>query len=426
MNYSKKYIDRLDETIYYGVHKTGLRVYVVPKKGFSKTYAIYGTKFGSVNNHFVPLGKEEDIVIPDGVAHFLEHKMFEQPDGSNAFDIFSKYGANANAFTSFTNTSYLFSCTEHFDECFRHLLNYVQQPYYTDENIEKEQGIIGQEIRMYDDDGEWLVMFNMLRALYQKNPVRIDIAGTVESIAKINKDILYDCYNTYYNPANMVVCVAGDVNADDVFKAVDETVKYRDNGEVKNITCEEPDEICQKYIEASASVSRPIFNIGFKDIYLKSGDELLKREAGLKLMLRIMFGRSSDFYKVHYGSGLINDTFDTDVMTELEFSCVSCGGESDDPEKVQREVLKTVEKYKKEGFEQNEFERIKKAFFGSFVRTFNNVESIGGLLCRNYLSNVDISKFPSVYSTITSEYLSSLLNEVMNKDSCVLSVVKPI
>lgn len=426
MNYSKKYINQLDETVYYGVHKTGLRVFVVPKKGFSKTYAIYGTKFGSVNNHFVPLGKDKDIIIPDGVAHFLEHKMFEQPDGSNAFDIFSKYGANANAFTSFTNTCYLFSCTEHFDECFRHLLNYVQQPYYTDENIEKEQGIIAQEIRMYDDDGEWLVMFNMLRALYVNNPVRIDIAGTVESISKINKDILYDCYNTYYNPANMVVCVAGDVSVQDVFDAVDETVKYRENGQVKNITCDEPNEICQKYIEASASVSRPIFNIGFKDIYLKTGAELLKREAGLKLMLRIMFGKSSDFYKKNYDSGLINDTFDTDVMCELEFSCVSCGGESDSPEKVREEVLNTIEKYRAHGFDKNEFERIKKAFFGLFIRTFNNVESIGSIVCRNYLSNVDITDFPTIYSGITAEYLSSLLNEVMNEDVCVLSVVKPI
>ena len=209
MDYTKKYIESLDETLYTMVHPTGLKIYVMPKKGFSKTYAIYGTQFGSVNNTFVPLGETKPVKVPDGVAHFLEHKMFEQSDGTNAFDLFSRYGANANAFTSFTNTCYLFSCTEHFDQCFAHLLDYVQKPYFTDENIQKEQGIIGQEIKMYDDDGEWKVMFNMLKAIYCNNPVRIDIAGTVESISEIDKKVLYDCYNTYYNPANMAVAVAG-------------------------------------------------------------------------------------------------------------------------------------------------------------------------------------------------------------------------
>ncbi len=426
MKLSEKYISALDETIYSATHSTGLRVYIIPKKGFSKTYAIYSTKFGSVNNCFIPLGKDKEITVPDGVAHFLEHKMFEQPDGSNAFDLFSKYGANANAFTSFTNTSYLFSCTSHFRECFTHLLDYVQKPHFTDENIEKEQGIIAQEIRMYDDEGEWVVMFNMLRAMYKNNPVRIDIAGTVESISKIDKEVLYNCYNTYYNPANMAVCVVGDVDPMQVCDIVDKTVAPREHGKVTSIYPAEPKQICQRYIEAKSAVARPIFTIGYKDNYLKTGRELLKRDAQLSLIIKIITGSSSKFYNDNYKTGLINDTFSRDIMTEAEFSCVSVAGESDNPELVRDKLAMAIGHYRKNGFAEEEFTRIKNAYFGSFIRKFNNVETIGNMLCKGYLSDIDFADFPEVYSSITMESLQQVLSEVFTEDNCVLSVVKPL
>lgn len=426
MEFAKRYIDSLHESLYFGTHRTGLRVYVMPKKGFSKTYAIYGTKFGSINNCFVPLGEKKEITVPDGVAHFLEHKMFEMPDGSNAFDLFSKYGANANAFTSFTNTSYLFSCTSHFKECFVHLLDYVQKPYFTKENIEKEQGIIAQEIRMYDDEGEWAVTFNMLRAMYHVNPVRIDIAGTVESIAKIDKEVLYSCYNTYYNPANMVVCVVGNVEPETVFNIVEKTVEQRDNGKVTSVYPNEPNEIKKKYIETKSSVSRPIFSIGFKDNYPKKGKELLKREAQLNLIAKIITGRSSKFYNESYDTGLINDTFAKDIMCEEAFSCVSFGGESDNPKLVLSKLMEAIENYRSTGFTDDEFSRIKKAYFGSFIRQFNSVEGIGNLLCKGFLTDIDPTDFPEVFDSITPESLQQVLNEVFIDDNCVLSVVNPI
>ncbi len=426
MDYTKKYIESLDETLYTMVHPTGLKIYVMPKKGFSKTYAIYGTQFGSVNNTFVPLGETKPVKVPDGVAHFLEHKMFEQSDGTNAFDLFSRYGANANAFTSFTNTCYLFSCTEHFDQCFAHLLDYVQKPYFTDENIQKEQGIIGQEIKMYDDDGEWKVMFNMLKAIYCNNPVRIDIAGTVESISEIDKKVLYDCYNTYYNPANMAVAVAGDVDAEKVFEIVDKTVIQRESGKVESVYPDEPFNVSTPCIEDYASVSRPLCCIGFKDNFLKTGRELLKREAQLKILVKILAGRSSKFFEENYESGLINDTFETDVMTELSFSCISFGGECDDPKLLKEKLLKRAEELKVSGFDKEEFERVKKAFFGSFIRAFNSVESIGGLLCRNFLSGIDPTEFPEVYSEITPEGLKKVLEEVITEETCAISIVWPL
>lgn len=426
MNYTKIENAYLKETMYIGEHETGLGVFVIPKKGCVKKYATFATKFGSVNNRFVPLGENEAIAIPDGVAHFLEHKMFEQPDGSDAFGEFSRYGANANAFTSFNLTCYLFSCTENFNESFKHLLSYVQTPYFTKENVAKEQGIIGQEIRMYDDDGQWLGMFNMLKALYQVNPVRIDIAGTVESIAKIDEDVLYKCYNTYYNPSNMVVCVVGDVDPEEIFALVDKMIKKdRPSGRVQSIFEEEPKEICQKYIEAKASVSIPLFNIGFKDNYLKTGDELLKREIAVEVISRMLFGRSSELYAKLYEEGLINEEFGTDNSTEQEFSCAVICGESEKPLEVKERIMAKIEETHKTGFDAKEFERIKKAFYGSYLRGFNNVETIGNLVTRYILGGVNIFSFGEAFEKVDLEFVNKVFSEIFTEENMAMSVVWP-
>jgi len=426
MNYTKIENSYLKETMYIGEHETGLGVFVIPKKGCVKKYATFATKFGSVNNCFVPLGEKEKITIPDGVAHFLEHKMFEQPDGSDAFAEFSLYGANANAFTSFNLTCYLFSCTDNFTESFEHLLSYVQTPYFTKENVAKEQGIIGQEIRMYDDDGQWVVMFNLLKALYHVNPVRIDIAGTVESISQINEDILYKCYNTYYNPSNMVVCVVGDVNPDEVFASVDKMIKKdRPSGKVLSVFEEEPKTICQKYIEAKSSVSIPLFNIGFKDNYLKEGDEVLKREIAVEIISRILFGRSSTLYTKLYEEGLINENFGTDNSTEQEFACAVICGESEKPQEVKERIMEEISKKHINGFDIEEFERVKKAFFGSYLRGFNNVETIGNLVTRYILGGVNIFSFEEVFSKVDLEYVTEVFKEIYTEENMAMSVVFP-
>jgi predicted Zn-dependent peptidase len=427
MNYTKIENSKLNETMYVGEHETGLGVFVIPKKGCVKKYATFATKFGSVNNCFVPLGEDGEYTIPDGVAHFLEHKLFEQSDGTNAFDRFALLGANANAFTSFNHTSYLFSCTDNFYESLEHLISYVSEPYFTDENVAKEQGIIGQEIRMYDDDGSWKVMFNLLKALYHENPVRIDIAGTVESIAKIDKDILYKCYNTYYNPSNMVICVVGDVNADKVFDIVEKTVKKdRPSGLVKSIFKEEPKSVCKNLIEDKASVSMPLFNIGFKDNYLKEGDELLKREIAVEIITKIMFGRCSSLYTGMYEEGLINESFCTDNSIEREFSCAVICGESEKPDKVKEGVLEELNKKHKDGFDKEEFEIIKKAFFGTYLRGFNNVETIGNMVTRYILAGINIFNFADVFDTVDVEYITEVFNEIFTEENMAMSIVYPV
>jgi len=426
MNYTKIENKYLKETMYIGEHETGLGVFVIPKKGCVKKYATFATKFGSVNNCFVPLGEDKAITIPDGVAHFLEHKMFEQPDGSDAFGKFSMYGANANAFTSFNLTCYLFSCTDNFTESFKHLLDFVQTPHFTKENVAKEQGIIGQEIRMYDDDGQWLCMFNMLKALYHINPVRIDIAGTVESISEITPEILYNCYNTFYNPSNMVVCVVGDVDPEEVFDTVDEVItKDRPSGVVESVFEKEPENICNKYVEAKASVSIPLFNIGFKDNYLKKDDELLEREIAVEIISRILFGRSSKLYTQMYEEGIINESFGTDNSTEREFACAVVCGESETPEVVKERIMTAINKLHCEGFDKKEFERVKKAFFGSYLRGFNNVETIGNLVTRYILAGINIFNFEKAFDKIDIEYLTKVFKEIYTEENMAMSVVFP-
>ncbi len=427
MEYIKEYNEKLNETIYKGTHSTGLRVFVIPKQGFTKKYAIIGTKFGSINNRFVPLGKNEAIDIPDGVAHFLEHKMFEQSDGSNAFDKFSVYGANANAYTSFTNTCYLFSCTDYFYENFEHLLSYVQDPYYTDENVSKEQGIIGQEIRMYDDDGQWQVMINQLKALYKNHPVNRDIAGDIESISKIDKELLYDCYNTYYNPKNMVLTVCGDVDVQRVFDTVEKLINTDvKTGDVKSIFPDEPDCINEKLIETKSSVSRPLFSIGFKDNIRAVGEELFKREMAINIITKLLVGRSSPLYSKMYEEGLINEEFGTDIMCEEEFSCISVCGESNEPLKVRDMIMAEIDNVRKAGFDKARLERIKKSYTGSFLRNFNDTEDIAGLVERNALCGIDAFTFFDVFDSIDYDYVNKVFDEIFKDEYMAMSIVNPI
>ena len=412
------------EAMYVGEHKSGMGVFVVPKKGFVKKYAIFGTRYGSIDSKFIPIGESEPVTVPDGIAHFLEHKMFEQPDGTNAFDKFAKYGANANAFTSFNCTCYLFSCTDNFNENFEHLLSYVQEPYFTKENVEKEQGIIGQEIRMYDDDPDWQVQFNLLKALYANNPVKIDIAGTVESIAEIDKDVLYKCYNTFYDPSNMAVCVVGDVEPEEIAEIVEKAIVKEGAGSAAvSIYPDEPKGAYQKEIRSRLEVAIPLFNLGYKDDGAFEGDELMKNEIAMKILLKLICGRSSDLYNEMYEEGLINSNFATDIMCEPQFSCVVFGGESENPDEVCRRISDTVAKMKEEGINEKDFARIKKAVSGAFARGFNDVESIGTMVLRNVLNGINIFNFHNVFETVDIKYVTKRLHEVFTEENKAISIV---
>ena len=424
MQLSKVENPSIGEVMYIGEHKSGLGVFVIPKPGFVKKYAIFGTRYGSIDSQFVPKGETEPVTVPDGIAHFLEHKMFEQPDGTNAFDKFAKYGANANAFTSFNCTCYLFSCTDNFDESFAHLLSYVQEPYFTEENVAKEQGIIGQEIRMYDDDPDWQVQFNLLKALYAKHPVKIDIAGTVESIAEIDKDVLYKCYNTFYDPSNMAVCVVGDVDPDSVAQIIEDTIVKEGTGKAAvSVYPDEPKGAYNKEIRSKLDVAIPLFNLGYKDNDTFEGDELLKNEIAMKILVKLIAGRSSELYNSMYEEGLINANFATDIMCEPQFSCVVFGGESEKPDEVCKRIAETVESLKKNGINKEDFNRVRRAVMGGFARGFNDVESIGTMVLRNILNGINIFNFHDVFETVDMKYVTDRLNSVFTEENMAVSIV---
>lgn len=262
MEFTKIENKRINEEYYRMEHSSGLTLLVYPKKGFNSAYASIGTKFGSIYSKFIYNGRE--ITVPDGTAHYLEHKLFESEDG-DAFSKYAKTGASANAFTSFDKTCYLFSCTDKFKESLEILIDLVQSPYFTKETVAKEQGIISQEIKMYDDSPDWRVMMNLFQGLYHNHPINIDIAGSVESIAEITPEILYECYNSYYNLHNMVMTVVGGVDPAEVLKIVDEKIKPSEKVDTKVIFPEEPYKVAKNYTEQVLPVTVPMFELGFKE-----------------------------------------------------------------------------------------------------------------------------------------------------------------
>lgn len=429
MNLTKTYSNVVDETIYSGIHKSGLRVYIMPKEGYSKSYALFGTHYGSIDSAFIIPGDNQPTVVPDGIAHFLEHKMFEQPDGSNVFESYAKHGASANAFTSFNMTAYLFESTQDVIENLEILLDFVQQPYFTDENVAKEQGIIGQEIRMYDDDPNWRLMMNFLSAMYKELPVRKDISGSIESISKIDKDILYKCYNTFYNLSNMVLFVIGDVNPDDIVACVDRKAKETKpfDKEIVRIYGNETAEVTQSEISQKLSVSVPMFMFGFKDTDIGfDGLNLLKKSVELSIVSEIVFGKSGPIYSKLYNEGHIMGALDVEVECEKDYGFIALSGESKDPKIVKQVVLEELDKIKSEGIALDDFNRVKRAFWGRYIKQFNNVNGVAHSFLSHIFNNINIFDFVNVIDNVSLDDVNKRLQRDLQADKTVLSVIEPM
>ena len=419
----------IGEKLYYGVHSSGLKIYIIPKKDYSKNYAIFGTRYGSVDSEFIVPGESEITKVPDGIAHYLEHKMFDQPDGSNVFDKFSQYGANANAFTSFNMTAYLFSSASYFDENLKTLMDYVQSPYFTKESVQKEQGIIGQEIRMYDDSGDWKVFFNLLSCLYNNNPVKKDIAGTVESISHITDEYLYKCYNTFYNLSNMTIVIAGDVEPYSIANIIDASVKKNEpfSEEIKRIYPSEPEHIAQEYFEQNLSVSSPLYMIGFKDTDIGySGERLLKKNIEVDILLRLIFGKSSPLYKELYEEGLINSNYSYEYTVQPDYAFSSVGGESKNPKAVYEKILAEIERIRQCGISEDDFNRTKKVLWGHYIRSLNDTEEYAGTFLRYSFMDIDYFNYDRVYKSVTFEDVKNRFNEHFKKGFSAISIVNPI
>ncbi len=373
--------EELREQLYRYTIDPGLELYILPKAGYQKKYAIYSTRFGSIDSRIKVKGSDEFLEVPDGMAHFLEHKLFEDEQG-DVFNRFAALGATPNAFTSFTNTTYLFSTTEHFPQCLELLLDFVQKPYFTEETVQKEQGIIGQEIRMYQDHPQWRVFFNLLGALYREHPVRIDIAGTEESISRITPDLLYQCYRTFYHPSNMAVFITGDVEVERVHEQVENNLakhSYRPMGKIERFYPDEPAKINEQRVTQELVVSEPLFNMGFKDpgIINFQGDQLMRRELAMELLLDIIFGRSEQLFNDLYQEGLIDDQFSAGYAAERSYAYTLIGGETADPDRLHERLLTGLEQFKQRGIPDEAFERHRRSKLGSFLRRWRVAVSWG-------------------------------------------------
>ncbi len=426
MRFEKIENKALKESVLFGVHESGLRVYIIPKKGFCKYYAIYGTEYGSVDDVLMIDGKEQRL--PDGIAHFLEHKLFEEEDGKNAFDKFALTGASSNAFTSFDMTAYLFSCTENFYENLDILLEFVNNPYFTDENVAKEQGIIGQEIKMYDDDPNWRLFFNMLQGMYHSNPVKTDIAGTVESISKITPELLYKCCEAYYNPSNMLLVLVGDIDENEAVRYIDKHVSpEKDRGKIEKRKVNEPDEISQRIVRQKLSVSKPMFLIGFKEKEEGvSGEALALKQIKTQILMEVLFGKSSEFFTELYGEGLIDGSFGKDTELERSYGFSSISGESDKPETVFERTLEHLKRVKETGLDEKAVAVAKRVLIGKALRKFNSVEKLGNDFIRCFMNQINPFDYSSLVEKVTITQLEERLAEHFDEACCVLSVVEPL
>ena len=415
---------KVKEKLYIEKLANGLTVMIIPKKGIQKKYAIWGTHYGSVNKSFIVPGENEVTEVPDGVAHFLEHKMFEQENGTNSLDVLSSLGVNANAYTTNDHTAYLFECTDNFEPAFEELADYIQHPYFTDENVEKEKGIIGQEISMYDDSPDWSVYINALKAMYSKNPVRIDIAGTQETISKIDKDILYKCYQTFYHPSNMALVLCGDFEPEKWIEEIKKKqVAKNPQGEIKRIFETEPAEIAQKQIKAQMEVSLPSFIIAYKDE--PKAEEIVKKHIAIEILLNLIIGKSSNLYKKLYEEGILMQEADMSYEFSDSYAHLMIGGQSQEPEKVQSYLNQEIEKMKKEGINQEDFERIKRMLYGEYIQEYNEVGSIARMFLADYFKGINSFEYIEEIEQLTKEYVEQILKEVFVEEKQIISIVEP-
>lgn len=417
--------DLLNEEYFYLKHPSGLDIYVHPKHGYTSTYAIIGTDFGSINNKFKLKNEESYTVVPDGIAHYLEHKLFESQEG-DAFKLFSKTGASANAYTSFEKTAYLFSCTQNFEKSLDILMDFVQSPYFTEENVEKERGIISQEIKMYEDSPGWKVLMNLLQSLYKNHPINIDLAGTVETISKITPELLYKCYNTFYNLNNMSLCIAGNVDPDKVFEIVNRNIKLSQPTEVDTFFPDEPEEVAQKSITQKFDIKSSMFNLGFKEKVSPLYRQTVKDLAYTDIILGCVGSGTSPMYQELMQKELINiASFSSEYFNGPGYASIIFSGESKNPEKAAEIIRKHVEKIKSEGIDQKAFERIKKSVYGEFLSTFNSVKSIANLSLECSLSGNNIFEYADVLENARLEEANAMLENKLKNENSSLSMVVP-
>ena len=417
------YNSKVKETLYKEKLPNGLTVMIIPKKGIRKKYIIWGTHYGSNDNKFIVPGENEITEVPKGVAHFLEHKMFEQENGVNSLDKLTSIGVSANAYTTNDHTAYLYECTDNFYEALDEFMDYVQHPYFTDQDVEKEKGIIGQEIRMYDDYPEWRVYLNTLEAMYHTNPVKLDITGTIETISHIDKDILYKCYNTFYNPSNMCLVVSGDFEPEKILEEIkNRLIDKKQNGEIKRIFEQEEDSIVKEKIEQEFHVSKPLFTIGIKCKPAEQSQKV-KTHIAIQIILKILFGESSKLYKELYQEGNMFSAPSISYEFDDSYAHILISESANNPENVYKKLKETINENIQKGLNEEDFKRIKKMIYGEYIKDYDDVTDIARLFLSDFMKGINSFDYIEEIDGIDIEYANQILKEYFVLDKMVLSVV---
>ena len=417
----------LQETLYFEEMDNGLKVYLLPKKGFSKTYGLLSTCFGSIDTTFVPIGENEMLKVPDGIAHFLEHKMFEMEDG-DASDGFARLGASTNAFTSSSRTAYLFSTTTHENECIELLLDFVQDIYLTEENVEKEKGIINQEIGMYDDDPDWRCYFGSIQNLYQNHPVKIDIAGTVDTVREIDKETLEKCYHTFYHPSNMMLFVVGNIDPQKTMTLIRENQAkkhFEKENQIQRENVDEPYEVNQDELILNMDVVMPklIVSMKINDI-LTEPSQKLKRELSMNLLLDLLFAKSSKLYEDWMHQGFINDSFSANFTQERNYSFLQIGGDTQEPEKLRDKIYELIESIDSFKIDEADFHRVQKKNIGILIGVFNSPECIANMFSRYYFEGIMIFDLIDCLASLSLDDVNQL-KSLFDKKYLSTCMIKP-
>ena len=421
----KTHYPMLDETVYRGTLPNGLTVAVVQRKDFSKKLAYFVTDFGSIHTEFEFEGKHWRV--PDGVAHYLEHKMFDMPGDRDVSAEFASMGAMTNAFTSFDITAYYFSCTENFDDCLRLLLEFVSTPYFTEESVAKEQGIIDQEIGMNQDTPDSRVFEDLMGAMYENHPIRIPILGTSDTIREITPEILHACHRAFYTPGNMMLCVVGDVDPDQVESIANEVLGL-ESREVGKKQKEWPEAltVVKPEVSRQMEVAMPMFNMAFKCTPTEQGESGIRREMVADLAAEALFGESSELYLRLYEEGIIDTSFGGGFETIDGCALLICSGDSDEPHRIREELIAQAAKIVEQGVDNQDFLRMKRSALGRRIRDLDSFDSTCFRTCAYHLSDFDYFRFPRVYAQIEASEIQAFLQETIHSENCSLSVIYPL
>ncbi len=413
----------LSETVYWDKLPNGLSVAVVPRPGFTKKLAYFVTDFGAIHTKFSLNGKE--YTVPDGIAHYLEHKMFDMPQ-RDVMAEFAAMGAFPNAFTSYDMTAYHFTCTDRFEDCLRLLLEYVSTPYFTQESVDKEQGIIGQEIGMHADNPDAAVFETLMEAMYQRHPIRVPILGTKQTIARITPELLTACHQAFYRPGNMLLCVIGDVDPEQVRQIALEQLPEADHAQVsrpdrweEEMTCRCP--LTKKHME----VAMPTFQLGFKCQPADAGAEAVRAEVVGDLAAEALFGESSGLYLELYEKGLIDSSFGGGYESISGMALLTASGDSNDPEAVRDAIIARAKELASTGIKQEDFLRMKRSALGRRIKDLDSFDAVAFRICAYHFSKYDYFRFPEIYRDVQPEELSQFLQQAVTPDRCSLSIIYP-